>query len=83
MSKDMNLLASRPLNDSFQTYSQKIETNFQGYFVNPTMVFEPSKDTQVVSFKEYISLLLSKDKSKLIEDSWIFEGQSKFLDGEV
>jgi hypothetical protein len=83
MSKDMNLLASRPLNDSFQTYSQKIETNFQGYFVNPTMVFEPSKDTQVVSFKEYISLLLTKDKSKLIEDSWIFEGQSKFLDGEV
>ena len=45
------------------------------------MAIKALPETKTVNYQDYLSLLKSKDLSKLEENRWIFEGTTKFLDG--
>lgn len=69
------------VDETFQTFSEKFKQNRPGYTLDAEGLIRP-KTAETLNYKKMIDLFLSKDLSQYDANKHLFEGSSKFLDGE-
>ena len=85
---DKNFSAfSTNLNDSkegFEKCSTRFKRLYKGrYHFDKQMAIRANPDTTTLNLKELMRVLLSKDKKVWEAKKWIFDGERRFLDGEM
>ena len=67
--------------EGYLTYSERFEEKFgQEYKVENSMIVP--KTAKRLNFSSLLDLLKSKDASLLEANQWMFDGNSRFLDGK-
>jgi hypothetical protein len=79
--KNFNQYSFKKYNAEYQYFSERFKAKYPGYKLDERLLVRPDT-AKVINFEKLKSVLLSNNQQSLEENKWMFEGESKFLDGD-
>ena len=79
--EDLNYVSTQKFNDDFMSFLERFESKYGpgGYILDEFKRIRPGPTTKTVDFGHLMDILKSDNEALLVENAWIFEGDSKYL----
>ena len=81
VAKDFNMFSTEKLHDKMFKFTESINTLYPGYKFDEKYLIR-ADTAKTVNLDQLLDILKSKDEELLKNNSWIFDGEARYLDGK-